>query len=553
MKRLSLWPWMTRLTIKDKDSRLKLLAPDDDFAWAQREFVQEVEHQHNAGKPIRIIVLKGRQVGISTVTEALLFMWCFMFPGSNCLVMSKDREQAENLFEMTKLYWATWPWRAFFTTTRNSTRRLSWAETLSNFRVDSAKGQEVGRGSTYQGVHLSEVAFWPNAEELAPSLMNAIPNNHGTVIVIESTANGVGGWFYEKWMEAVRGGDDSEFVPLFFPWFLHKEYTIRNTSLRAEQLTQVERSLQAQYHLSLGQIAWRRRAIRANNGDEEKFKQEYPCTWMEAFISTGFNVFPLEALSACFFPPGTELHGQKVGMSRGEVLNDNGKLKFFRDNAGCLSVFKLPDKHKRYKYVIAADPARTIDGDPCCIQVLNKTTMEQVAVWHGHQTTDDLAETIANLGYFYNNATVNVEIQGGGAGVIAVLLHMKYPWVWKWRHPDRPLNRLGNVYGWSSNMRTKPWGIGTLQHYLTKRSLIIHDPTTYNEMMEYTLLENGEMGPASGSGHDDTVMSLLIAIVTLITDTPVDLGEVYGFDQGPVAELQPVGGYDTSGFHELDG
>ena len=208
--RLRLSLLLRQMKIKTKDLTIEPLDLETPFAWAQKQFAAKIQEEYNAGRPIRIIVLKGRQLGISTVSEAVLLNWCFMHPGANSLVLSKSTADSEYLFEMTKLYWDTWPWRAFFTTTRNSTRRLSWAETLSNFRVDSAKGQEVGRGSTYQGVHLSEVAFWPNAEDLAPSLMNAIPNNHGTVIVIESTANGVGGWFYEKWMEAVRG--DGEFA-----------------------------------------------------------------------------------------------------------------------------------------------------------------------------------------------------------------------------------------------------------------------------------------------------------------------------------------------------
>ena len=101
--RLHLRPSMEMLTIKDKDGKLRRLDFDDPFAWAQREFLSEVERQHNAGKPIRIIVLKGRQLGISTATEGLLFNWCFKYPGSNCLVMSKNREGSETLFEMTKL------------------------------------------------------------------------------------------------------------------------------------------------------------------------------------------------------------------------------------------------------------------------------------------------------------------------------------------------------------------------------------------------------------------------------------------------------------------
>ena len=548
MKDLRLWPWMTGLTIKDKDAKLRKLSPDEPFAWAQREFVKEVEYQFNHQEPIRIIVLKGRQLGISTVTQAMLFLWGFMFPGSNNLVMSKDREGSEGLFEMAKLMWDLWIYRCLFSTTRSSTRRMSWGETLSNFRVESAKGKEVGRGSTLQAVHGSEVAFWDNAEELMPALMNAIPNRHGTVIILESTANGVGGFFYDEWMKAIRG--ESDFTPLFFPWFKHHEYTIRNTTLTDNQLTSTERQLRDSFGLTLGQLAWRRRKIREMNGEEDKFKQEYPCTWMEAFLATGDNVFPLEALSECYYPPGSDYQGQKVGMSRGTLVNDNGQLKFFKDYSGNLKVFKMPDPKKKMQYVIAADPSRTTTGDPCCVQVMNRTTLEQVAVWHGHLTTDDLAEVIANLGYWYNTATVNVEINGGGAGVIAVLVHMRYPAIWKWRRPDRPLNRLGNVFGWSTNTMTKPWGIGQLQHYLSKRALVIHDDATYLEMMEYTLIDGVEMGPASASGTDDTVMALMICLMTNITEPAPNMGEIYGFDTTPV--FAGSGDYDDQGYREID-
>lgn len=544
---------MTKLTIKDKDAKLKRLHPDDDFAWAQREFVKQVEYQHNTGKPIRIIVLKGRQVGISTATEALLFLWCFFFPGSNTLVMSQDREKSEGLFEMTKLYWDMCPWHALFSTTRSSTRRLSWAETLSNFRVESAKTSDPGRGGTIQAVHMSEVAFWDN-EGLASSLFNAIPNRHGTAIIIESTANGVGGYFYDEWMKAIRG--DSDFTPLFFPWFLHKEYTVRRTSLRDSQLTQTERTLQRNFGLSLGQLAWRRRKIREENGDEDKFRQEYPCTWMEAFISTGSNVFPLEALTECYFPVGEEYRGQKVGMTRGNLVNNNGKIELSKDYSGDLQVFKKPDPKGRMQYVIGCDPSRTTYGDPACIQVLNRTTKEQVATWRGHLIEGDLAELITLLGYWYNNAIVNVEVQGGGAGVIALLKHLRYPYIWRWRRPDQPLHKIGQAFGWVTNTLTKPWMIGSMQHALNKRDILIHDPTTYLEMMSYTVLEGGEIGPASSDGTDDTVMALMIALMTNMESDPPDFATVYGLDNrsGSMSPaLVGASGYDApEEWRELD-
>ena len=542
---------MSRLTIKDKDAKLKKLNPEDDFAWAQREFVKQVEFQHNNGEPIRIIVLKGRQVGISTVTEALLFLWCFFFTGSNTLVMSKDRDSSEGLFEMTKLYWDTCPWKALFTTTRSSTRRLSWAETLSNFRVESARGKEVGRGQTYQAVHMSEVAFWEN-EELASSLFNAIPNRHGTAIIIESTANGIGGWFYEEWMKSIRG--ESDFTPLFFPWFLHKEYSVRHSTLKESALTSTERELVRNFGLSMGQLAWRRRKIREENGDEDKFRQEYPCTWMEAFISTGSNVFPLEALSECYYPVGEMFQGRRVAMARGNLVNRNGKIEFSKDYSGDLQVFKKPGK--RQQYVVAADPSRTEYGDPACIQVLNRVSNEQVAVWRGHVTAGDFAEQMILLGYWYNTAILNVEVQGGGQGVIALLLHMRYPTIWKWRKPDRPLGKIGNVYGWVTNINTKPWAVSMMQTYLNRRDLVLHDPTTYLEMMGYVALDGGNMGPSSGDQNDDTVMALMIALMTNLESDPPDFSAIYQMDTGPGSRV-PTGvgasGYDAGEeFREID-
>ena len=544
---------MNGLMIKDKDGKLTKLNEDDDFAGAQREFVKHIEFQHNTGRPIRIIVLKGRQVGLSTATEAFLFLWCFFFPGANVMVMSQDRPRSEKLFEMTKLMWDTWVFRTLFSTDRSSVRRLSWAETLSNFQVESAKAKEVGRGGTLQAVHMSEVAFWED-QGLAASLYQAIPNRHGTAIILESTAHGVGGYFYDEWMKAIKG--ESDFAPLFFPWWKHKEYTIRDTTLRSSELSPNEKALIRDFDLTLGQLAWRRRKIKELNDDEDKFKEEYPCHWMEAFLATGDNVFPLEALAECYLPVGDmNWDGKPVGMTRGNLINDNGKITFHRDHSGLLKVYKRPDPAKRMQYVVAADPSRTTYGDPACIQVLNRTTWEQVAVWRGHAIDGDLAELMTMLGYWYNNATLNLEFQGGGAGVLAIIKHMRYPLIWKWKRPDMPMHKLGTAYGWVTNVMSKQWGIGSLQHYLTKRQLKLHDEVTVGEMMEYTLLDGVEMGPASASGHDDTVMALMIAWMTNQESDPPDLSRIYNVDvQGgtQVPAMSSANGYSDSEFREIE-
>jgi hypothetical protein len=269
---------------------------------------------------------------------------------------------------------------------------------------------------------------------------------------------------------------------------------------------------------------------------------------MEAFISTGSNVFPLEALSECYFPVGEVFQGKPVAMTRGNLVNNNGRIQFSKDYSGDLQVFKRPDSKGRFQYVVGADPSRTTYGDPSCIQVLNRTTKEQVAVWRGHAHEDDFAELITLLGYWYNNAIVNVEVQGGGAGVIAVLKHMRYPYIWRWRRPDQPLHKIGQAFGWVTNTLTKPWMIGSMQSALNKRDITIHDPTTYLEMMGYTALDGGEMGPASNDGTDDTVMALCIALMTNMESDPPDFTSIYGFDGSPgsmAPALVGASGYDA--------
>ena len=97
---------------------LNYIDPDPtigDWGWAQRPFVAEIERQYNTGRPVRIIVLKARQLGISTATEAVLFLWSFFHRGTNGLVLSYEDGQAQELFQMTKLYWDTWPHRGLYT------------------------------------------------------------------------------------------------------------------------------------------------------------------------------------------------------------------------------------------------------------------------------------------------------------------------------------------------------------------------------------------------------------------------------------------------------
>lgn len=528
MKPLRLRPWTELLTIQKKDLKVERIDLDDPFAWAQVALLLEIERQYNLGLPVRIIVLKGRQLGVSTGSEGTLFNWTFIHPGTRSLVIAHETKAAQHLFDMTKLMWEEWPFNPLYTEKHNTIKSLSWLETRSSMSVATARNAGSGRSFTYHAVHCSECAFWDEPERLMVGLNQSVPYKHGTIIILESTANGVGNWFHEEWSRAVRG--ESQYVPLFFPWFRHEEYSFPTTTLKPYELMKEERELASEFHLSLGQLAWRRHTI-INDclGDEDQFKQEYPCTPNEAFLSTGRNVFPLNKLDE---------HTKTETGVRGMLVNNNGTIEFIRDSTGPLTIFKAPGRDPiKSKYVVGGDPTKTTYGDKACIQVINRFTFEQVAVFHQHLDAVPFAHQLMMLGYYYNTALLNCEIEGPGYATIGVVLDNSYPDIWQHRWADKAPGKTSTSWGWSTNYQRKHWAMEKVKFLLAQHGVFtIHDRVTHDQMENYVYLANGEMGPASEGLSDDAVMAMAIAIVTTMTEAQLP------HEEQPEAQLNDLFG-----------
>jgi hypothetical protein len=511
MPNLDLWPLLEQLTIKTKTAEIKKLRRDDPFAWAQREFVSEIERQYNQGLPVRIVVLKGRQLGLSTLTEAVLFIWCFLHPGTNAMVLSKEQNDSEYLASMTKRYWEQGPFMGLFPTKYNRLDYMEWDGINSSILIDTAKKADVGRGRTIQAAHCSEVAFWDNADEITASLGEAIPYQHGTIVIYESTANGVGGMFHDEWMKAIDPEDDkSVFTPMFFPWWEHEEYAVAKTHLKYGDLDEEERDLLSTYpKLTMGKLAWRRRKL-TTYANPEKFKEEYPMCPEEAFLSTGSNVFPLTKLAACYDP--------SAEVEQGYLYQDGAKLEWVDDPNGHTWVYKRPDPRLLRRYVVACDPTWTVEGDPACIQVMDRASMEQVAVWHGSADPEWVGAIALAMARWYGPSTIlNTEVQGGGKAVMRIWREAHWPNIWLDRRTDR-IRQVMQAYGWQSTYEQKKLLLATMQGVMHRKTLLIHHPATYYELTHYINNEDGTYGPARRSGHDDTVISLGIAIMTCVTE-----------------------------------
>ena len=222
------------LKIQDKAGRLIPLI----FNPLQRRLWAEIQRQQAAGQPVRIIILKARQIGFSTAVAALFYQRAATVEGTHAMIVAHKADASANIFAKTKLFWECSPPEVrpqkkasnarellFENPSAKSEDRLRDPGLRSRIEIETAGNKEAGRSATVQLLHLSELAFWPHGEQTMASLMQAVPPLPETMVIIESTANGVGGAFYSEWQRAQKG--ESVFTPLFFPWFEHEEYRMQ--------------------------------------------------------------------------------------------------------------------------------------------------------------------------------------------------------------------------------------------------------------------------------------------------------------------------------------
>lgn len=501
------------LTIKTKRLELVRFEPN----WAQVAFYNEAERQFRERGRVRIIVLKARQLGISTATEAMAFNLSFIFPGYRALVLAHEIPASRNLLEMTQRYWDTYPFRRLYTPKFYSKNDLGWIETDSAVNIATAGNKGAGRSSTIHFLHASEMAFYPDPKTVMTGLSQTIPEERGTVVVAESTANGRGNYFHQQWLEAEQG--ESDYTPLFFPWWKHPEYLASHIQIPYHslgKLSEIERDLKTRYGLDDDRLAWRRYAIRNKcQSDQLIFMQEYPSDPEEAFLATGMNVFPGEHLKACYQP--------EDGV-RGVLIRNGNEVTFKPASDGPLTLYRKPFHDPDWgKYMVAGDPTKTTLGDYAVAQVLNRRTMEQVAVWRGRLDPITFAEELFKLGLYFNTASVTTEIEGPGYGTIGKLIGLNYPNVWQRQNKadKTPGAMTASTYGWSTTHQTKPMAIGWLIKYVVDHAITIHDRKTYDEMTNYVTVGNGEYGNGNNEEHDDTVMSLAMGVTCHVMDAPL--------------------------------
>jgi len=508
----ALLPLVRKLSIVTKELQVVKLEPN----WAQLDYLNVVEDSLHKGKPIRIIVLKARQLGISTMTEALMFTFAFIWDHMRGMVVAHENDASEHLLGMIDLYWDTYPFRTLYTPKFSSRKEKAWVETGSSIKVATAENARAGRSRTIHYLHASEVAFWRYAKDTMLGLRQTIPTTPHSVIVLESTANGVGNWFYNQWHAAEKG--DTDYIPLFYPWFKHPEYLASFINMPYSSLNELDTEEKALRGMGLSddRLAWRRWAIKnLCDDDVEKFHQEYPTTPDEAFVTTGKNVYPIGHLRQCYQP---------MNGLRGRLLKEAKTSRFIHDALGPLTIYRFPsDDHDYGVYIAGADPTRTTRGDYACIQVINRRTLEQVATYRAKIDPGSFGQQVALIGRYYNTALVVPETTGPGSTTLGALQAIHYPAIFRKRMPNRTpgQDEVADSWGWDTTHRTKDLAVGWLLKLIVDHSIVLHDKATFAEMRDFVTGDSGEYGPASPDGHDDTVTALAIAVAAHNLEPPL--------------------------------
>lgn len=245
-----------------------------------------IERQKTETGKVRVIVLKGRQQGVSTYAEGRLYWKTTHRSGVRAFILTHEADSTSALFEMVERYHELAPDFVKPMTGASNAKELIFSKLDSGYKVGTAGNKSVGRGTTIQYFHGSEVAYWPNAAEHAKGILQAVPDEDDTEIILESTANGIGNYFYQQWQRAEAG--DGPFQAIFVPWFWQPEY--RKSGLGVTRSPEEEKIVEL-FGLDNEQLAFRRSKIAelsADGGDGLfAFRQEYPMTAQEAFQVSG--------------------------------------------------------------------------------------------------------------------------------------------------------------------------------------------------------------------------------------------------------------------------
>ena len=475
-----------------------LIANIEDFFWVETKDGQVVPFQLNNKQwelverlrstplPVRLLLLKGRQFGMSTLIIALFLMKCMMVPNTKAVVIAHDHESTKRLFRKVKFFLDKLIVQPKLD--KESERMYSFPTTNSFFYIGTAGAKAFGRGDTITDLHCSEVAFWEDAATVMNGLMQAVGKTGQAVV--ETTANGVGDYFHRLWERSKL--PQAAWASLFLSWvdFAEYELSIPPDFVRTPE----EQQLCIHYpQLTDGKLAWRRWKIAETEPElgftpTQIFNREYPFNDQEAFIASGKGIFDSDALRSYPTSPGTA------------QATHNGNLKTWGKPADRYSVMGIDVAEG-----VTLEGGTTGDGHS--IQILDRN-LNQVVEWQGYCDIDQLGELAISLANQYDSF-IGFEVNNQGIA-LAQYLKKHFP-LFRLYHRevyDENYKTITKKLGWHTNRNTKHVMLTQMVEEVRERRLGIKSQELVSECFQAVRDADGIVNTQG----KDRLMAMAIAL-----------------------------------------
>jgi hypothetical protein len=483
------------------------------------------------------VILKGRQLGITTISLALDLYWHFMHPGLQG-TLTTDTEENRDMFRSTlAMYMDGLPKEYKIPLLAHNRNQLSLKNRSRLFYQVAglrAKGS-LGRGKAITYLHGTETSSWGDEEGLASLLASLAETNPDRLYTFESTARGFN-MFHDMYVTAKKARTQRA---IFCGWWRNELYMLDPKDKTYEvywdgKLTGEEkewvRDIKKLYNVEINsrQIAWWRWKLYEGIKDDSLMYQEFPPTEDYAFVMTGTSFFS-NARCTDAVKKLKKVSFDSYRYSFGANFQDTEVLKS-TERLATLKVWEEPVDTAYY--VIGADPAYGSSdwADRFCIQVFRcyADGLEQVASFATSElNTYQFAWIIAHLAGAYKNSTLNLEINGPGQAVINELRNLKRQAAsmgtalgkdlldvygnmqnYIWRRNDT-LGGVSNSIGWMTTQATKERMLTYMKDYFERNMMDIWDMETIEEMK--TTIRDGSSIEASGRNKDDRVIAAALA------------------------------------------
>lgn len=520
------------------------------------------EEMRRNNLPIRVILLKARQWGASTLTQMyMLWLQLFHYTNWHSAIVSQLKVQANNVRNMITKTISKYPISAGKPTikTVSGTQSMKYiVERGCEIQIGSAEQPDAIRSFDISMAHMTEVAFWASTQtksgdDLIQSLYAAIPSDvPGTFIMMESTAKGVGDFFHDQWLASTTNG--SQYRHLFVPWFYLELYTrqIKDYKKFIDSMNKYD-WWQWRQGATLEGVNWYRGYQKEATYSDFRMRSEYPATAEEAFQSTAGTYFDEEhiekARQTCKEPIWI---GDIKGNSLTGINSLSGLTIYEKDSGGSelLKIWEFPEKSDDerflYRYLVVVDiGGKSYKSDNSIISVFDRLAlidpfgaMERVAMWIGHVDHDILAWKSTQIAEYYDHALLVIEsntidsrdkkqmdtilYEGDHFYTVIDEISEHYDNLYaRGDAPDKAIETGRPIkFGWHMNKKTKYQAYDKYLAAMREDQYIERSHEAVNEMKWLQLKTNGQIEAASGK-RDDIMDTTAVGCYIGIEEMPL--------------------------------